>query len=356
MLRRCVLVGFMAASIQPAIAGRRAKKNVPTVPLIPAALSLPTDRAPVYANLDEVPALLGSNFDLTSLSRTELTWTIGSDVSFLDDLDEAVVLKQLAADPRWRVGREEGGVVAVSRQPVAGKLTTWSMPWHGYVVGESDCARTGLTFTDRTRTWAWSDSELVATTASTDAEHRMSGVRLLGRACRDQMGSALVIQGPIALEIFESSHDDSRKHTVSVFEDVQQLREVALRGKQIARDGYSAALLPEAGVRIGHPSLELEPSPSGIALEAWQNVGAAGWSWLRVLDADLHPWEEAAIATATLERVGWSPDVQERFLMQAEIPLPEGNGFAGTAEIWVVLDGEDMPTRVDTAPIKIPSR
>ncbi|MCO4748340.1 MAG: hypothetical protein KC912_26335 [Proteobacteria bacterium] len=348
---------MLALLTSPAAAGKRNKQaKAPEVPPLPAALTLPADRAPVYANSEEAPALLGTNLDLTSLSRTQITWTIGVDLAFLDTIDHDLALTQLAVDPRWRVGREEGGVVAVARQAVDGKSPTWSMPWHGYAVDSKRCTRTGFTFSERTREWAWDNSDFVATTKSTDESHTLTGVRLLGSACRGQMGTALVVEGPITLEIFEGGTEDGRPHTMSVVDDIQKLRELPFSGPVIERQGYTPRLVPEGGIRSGHPSLDIARSDSGLMLEAWQNPGAAGWTWLRILDGDLQPWEEDAVATATLERVGWSESPEERFLMQAEIPLPSGRAFSGTVEIWTVPDGSEDPVRVDSTPIKIPTR
>ncbi|TNE86405.1 MAG: hypothetical protein EP330_21940 [Deltaproteobacteria bacterium] len=350
---RALVLGLLVLTT-PALAKKRVKADpAPEVPPIPAALSLPADRAPVYAHVDEAPALLGSNLDLRSLARTKLTWTIGMDLAFLETLDHDLVIRQLAADPRWRVAREEGGLVAVRRQADA---QTWTMRWHGYDVQPGRCTRTAYTFEPRTRQWAWSENDLVSFSSTDKSEHKVHGVRLTDDACRGQMGTALVVRGGIQLEVFESGDTDDRPWTIGELEGITGLHEIPFSGKLIREKGYSRRMLPEGAIRRDHSSFELRASPSGLELEAWQNPGAAGWTWLRILDEKLQVWEEAAVATATLERIGHSPDAAEHFLMQAEIPLPAGPAFAGTAEIWFVPDGDKKPVRVDSAPIQIPAR
>jgi len=77
---------------------------------------------------------------------------------------------------------------------------------------------------------------------------------------------------------------------------------------------------------------------------------------VRIVDEDLNPWEEAAVATSTLEVVGWSTDERDLFHMQGRFPVPPGKGFSGSAEVWFrPFDGGEA-RRIGGFLAKVPSR
>ena len=124
----------------------------------------------------------------------------------------------------------------------------------------------------------------------------------------------------------------------------------------VERSGFSKPAMPKGGVQEGEPNFEVTAASNGqLDLRGWVHVPGRGITWARILDTELAPWEEAAVATGTREIVGWSDTPETLFYMQGCFPVSPGPRMSATVEIWHQPDGGD-PLRVGAFPITIPDR
>ena len=116
-------------------------------------------------------------------------------------------------------------------------------------------------------------------------------------------------------------------------------------------------MLPKGEPARAMPELLLA-SPGPGLLEVWGRVnpGEPGTTWLRLLDPALAAWEEAAVGAGTAEVIGWSADPRQQFYFQSVFPVPAGDRFSGTAELWFRPDASGPPTRLAAFIVDIPSR
>jgi hypothetical protein len=132
---------------------------------------------------------------------------------------------------------------------------------------------------------------------------------------------------------------------------------VSRASEEIIGAGCTATLLPGRSARTGEPTATLlSPAPGEIDLRAWLHTPGEGITWARILDTELVPWEEAAVAAGTREILGSSNDSKQLFYLQGRFPVPAGAEFSGTVEFWFQADAGGDPRRIGAFPITVPSR
>jgi hypothetical protein len=269
----------------------------------------------------------------------------------------AALEKQLAADPRWRVVDQDGGRVAYQRV-ADGK--EWTVPLRGYHATATAVWRTAVVLKPTSPTSVWATSPLVTHVPASGAALSVSEISYVGNA--DWRAVAWEWGDPGAmLQVFEAGPReavDQLPRTSAALGSVPGLLlRVAQAAAAIDANGFAAELLPGRAGKTGEPTVTLS-SPGGGELEvrAWLHTPSPGVTWARVLDTDLVPWEEAALATGTREILGSSKDPAQLFYLQGRFPVPAGPGFSGTVEFWHAADGDGAPARIAAFPIDIPAR
>ena len=300
-------------------------------PAIPATTTTPQDDRLATPPL----GALSGNLDL-SLTRSITTFDVEVDVSVLNEVDSGnwnAMFQQLAADPRWRVTEYQNAIVALQRIPDPDGR--WTLPRHGYHTDASGYTwRALLRFTAWDHDHPWADSETIARVPASSSSLTLAPVLVQREPWLGQHVTALVVEGrDLSLEIHEIGPPDSRPNTFEKLGTVPQFVSNALsRLEAIRAVGFDRMLLP-LGEPGADPSVMVQAREGLLTLRARLNPGEPGWSWARITRKK-HVWNEAAVAAATREAVGYSTDPSELFLMQGEIPIPKGLALDGTLEIW----------------------
>jgi hypothetical protein len=115
-------------------------------------------------------------------------------------------------------------------------------------------------------------------------------------------------------------------------------------------------VLPTGEPKTGEPQAAVAGAGRMLDVSARVRPSGPGVVWARVLDGQLRPWEEAAVAAGTRERIGWSTDPKQLWWMQGAFPVPAGASFSGTLEIWFQPDAGGAPEHLLASPIKVPKR
>ena len=100
-------------------------------------------------------------------------------------------------------------------------------------------------------------------------------------------------------------------------------------------------MVPPGEPRIGNPFVEVRAIDGTLDLRGRINAGAPGWIWMRMLDESGQAWNEATVAVATAERVGWDTNQSVVSYFQSVIPVATGAPTTGIVEVWFQPDGSD---------------
>jgi hypothetical protein len=269
----------------------------------------------------------------------------------------AALTRQLAADPRWRVVDWDGARVAYLRV-ADGK--EWTVPLRGYHAGADGVWRTAVVLRPWAPTSVWATSPLVSRVPASATTLAVQELHYVGdaewRAAAWEWGEPGAV-----LQVYEAGPRavvSALPRTGEALATVpHQVARIAGAAGEIDAQGFAAALLPGRGTRSGEPTVTIA-SPAGGELEvrAWLHTPGTGVTWARVLDGDLAPWEEAAVAAGTREVIGASGNPKHLFYLQGRFPVPAGPAFTGTVEFWHQPDAGGAPARLGAFPITVPSR
>lgn len=290
-----------------------------------------------------------SQLDIETLATLETEYALQADLSVLGRVTAAntpSILAQLAKDPRWRVSESDGAVVVVPRtgDPKAG----WHTPYDGYVKSGSGAWRVAIRFGKRPPTSPWATSTVVARAKAKDPVAKIKGFQ--PRALPGMTAAALVWEGELcALEVFEASKDDDLSHLTNALSEIPAMLQRMV-------DYPTFVVLPQGEPKTGEPSATVTVSGRTVDVSARVHPPGPGVVWARVLDTNLQPWEDAAVAAGTRERIGWSEDPKQLFWMQGAFPVPAGGPVSGTLEVWFQADEGGAPTRLLASPIKVGRR
>jgi len=330
------------------------------VPFKPPTIPTPTDPgqdASPYESRLQVPDLnKGSegSFDLEGLAYVKTRFTITANLTALNQVDhdrQEGFLRHVAADPRWRLVAWDGAIVAFKR---VAEDERWTVPLRGYHETDKSAWRAALRFTPWKKGAPWYDSPLVSNAKSDDPKIKLAVFTLEDH--RDLQAVAMSWKGPaVAYELYEAAREVELTRTQTELTTLPGFITLAsLPG--VERKGYSQPAMPKDGVQSGEPTFEITPAADGhLDLHGWMHVPGRGITWARILDTELKPWEEAAVATGTREIIGWSSDPETLFYMQGRFPVPKGKHMSATVEIWHQPDGGE-PTRVGAFPVTVPDR
>lgn len=355
MLQLLICLAAVAADAPPDVYEVPAPEEVPE-PIVP------TDSVSAYAHQAVQPALAGatSKLNLEQLGRTVTTFTLTLDASVLATADEGTawgLQQHLQADPRWRVMEWDGVRMAVERYETG---TERAVLWSGFrVQPRKKALRVALRFAPWPKDSPWGSSTLVSRNDASKPSMRITTFLLQQPEFAGWTTTALEIDGPhLSLDIYESTPGEDRDETIEALTSklpmVESLLQDSLRA---AERGYVPWQLPNGEPLQTGPPVEVQAVEQGmLEVRARVNPGQPGWCWARFLDTALVPYEEVAVAAGTRERVGWSADPTQRFYMQSTFPVPRGDAFSGTVEIWFQPDAPVRPRRLDAMPVTVPKR
>lgn len=336
---------------------RPAPKKVPALPKV-VTPSDPGGGAPTHAPPE--PSLGGSTqtLQLEGIRRQSTTFRVELDTSALTAGPELTptLERHLAADPRWRLVERDGGLVALRREEVDGRWVIGPAEHHG---GEGGCHRVALRLGALDPGADWASADGVARIPAGASAVELPVFQVPDAPCKGLSATALRVEGPaVSLELLEAARGADRTITFDALTHTLDLvRQVGATGRTVQRDGFDRFSLPRGEPVAGdEPTVTLtSPGPGLLELDARVNPGRRGWTWLRLLDDGLQPWEDPQIGRATRERAGWSDDASLTFLVGTVFPAPSGPAFSGTAELW--FQPEDGPPVLLTAvPLDVPAR
>jgi len=329
--------------------GKRTPKPPPpvTVPAEPYQtrsvydehLVFPSVAGPSAPNA-ETPTVYSWEGDLTGLS--------------VDEEGARSVARHLAADPRWRLGVWDGVLVAFERRK---EEDLWTVPRHGFHMLPERSWRGVVRFGDWTGSSEWASSSWVTRVGHLSTT--LSATAFPWGGDSPLMATAISIDGPaLALDLYEATPVRARAHTHTSLQELPFfLQTLEFEIRRIRRQGYVQSQMPSGQPAKGFPDLAVTtPAPGTLEVIGRVNPGGKGWTWIRILDTDLQPWETDAVAAATREVVGWSPNPKEQFYFQSQFPVPSGPRFSGTVELWFAEDPTGRPQRLGAFPADIPER
>lgn len=335
-------------------------------PVLPDPVD-PGAAASPYERPEDASALDGQvgGLDLTSLSRSIVTFTLTADMSALAAIDaagEEALLRQVAADPRWRLVQWGGALVAFRRVKAE---DSWTTTLRGYHKSADGTWRAALRFSPYTQEMPWATSPLVGRAKASAPSIDAKAFRYPGKA--GWQGTALSWEGPeVALEVFEAGASDELPHTAEMLGTVPSyVASVSARRADVAAKGFTVAGMPAKEPAFGEPSVAvISPGPGELEVRARVHLDNPGVTWVRVLDDKLAPWEDRAVAAGTRELIGWSSDAEVLFYLQGRFPVPAGAAFSGTIEVWhqpIASIREPSkpvgaPVRLGAFPVKVPAR
>ncbi|MFT5681920.1 MAG: hypothetical protein ACI8RZ_002838 [Myxococcota bacterium] len=304
-------------------------------------IALPSDSIRPDLSVDAAtrPELkTGSGLELTTLTWSTVTFTIGADTAALGTIDEAgaeAIQRHLSADPRWKL-HHRGGVLTAEQRVETDD--GWRLTPSGYHAEPTRLWRVAIRFGERATEDPWEDAGLISTSQAGEPEIVVEGIPLSGEQA-GRLATAIVVEAPmLAVEIFESAPSNDRSITAESLGTVPVVLP-RIDVERVAESGYDPAWLSERHVRTGEPSAQLvglEPGYSEVT--GWLSLTTPGWTWLRLLDATGQPWQDDVVPAWSAERVGWGEGL---FYYQSVIPTPEPMG-AVTAQLWHQADGGEV--------------
>ncbi len=305
-----------------------------------------------------VPRLAGPTAELSGqgLTRERIAFEMHADLAALDHLDARrtqQLMAQLAADPRWRVGRTREGLVVAHLRPAR---EPESMDHSGYHRSADGCSRVALYAGRGAHGSEWDLSPQVTLVPAGAQSIELRGFHATDAGCSG-WATALQVLGSVTLEVFESGDPTGRPHTVAVLGQVPAEVANLAASMGVAASAHDPFFLPPGEPVLGHGAPVLTVRALGRAVQVWgrANPGEAGWTWVRVVDRQGHPWEEHGVAVSTLERIGWSNDSEEGFYVQSAFGVPPDQGLDGRAELWFQPDG-GTPRSLHAVPIRVPEQ
>ncbi|MCA9494587.1 MAG: hypothetical protein KC621_31885 [Myxococcales bacterium] len=321
-------------------------------PRKPAPPSAPVAPAPPAPGDDDgasftLPPLAGPTEipNLDGLARDTATFTLEVDLSGLADLDDQQVdalFTLLAADPGWRVGRDESGArLAFLRADGQGV--------RGWTLGKEACASLVVREAPDPR---WDQGGNVVSTRAGAEPIQARAYRPTGGTC-STFTTAVRVTGAVEIDVFEAAPADGRTFTL---DGLDRLSRVVSMARPLA-----ATLVANGHDPLGEPPAPMDgplvasPGQGLLRLSGGVDPGRPAWVWARLLDASGTPFAEATLASATLERPGWSPAGDGVFPVASTARVPSGSAFDGTLEWWAVA-GDDPPWRLSSASVTIPAR
>jgi hypothetical protein len=300
-----------------------------------APTSIPSPPPPVAVlpecgALDEdAPLRLPDDVDIMAIARRSHSYTIEQpDFAVLDRIDEAgadALKRHLSADPAWRLHRRAGTLVAEQRDH-------GSVPASGYHTEGDDAWRVLLRFGDWPEAAGWAASPFISVADAASGEVTMKGFS----AAEGRTGTAVSIRGPlVAVELLEVTDQPGRPKTVEAMNTLFSAvaRQSRAPGERLPPSEHSTDVLTLRDI-----------SSDTIEARAWLNPGQPGETWLRLRDAQGALIDEAAVACATAERIGWSEEALARFYLQAQ--LKKTIPLTVTAEVWFLPDGAERATMI----------
>ncbi len=329
----------------------------------PPTISVPQDpgaAATPYASEMPIPPITGrgTELQLESLSRVQRSFNIQVPLepANVPASVAGAVLRHVAADARWRLIQRDGALVAYRRES---RGREHHLDWSGYIRRPKEVWTTAIRFDEWSQEGAWATSPHVVVTPATASSLSVNTFFLDTDDMYGWETTAITIEGEgLFVDIYESGKRGGRDRTATALGEVLgYLGGLGQDPQRIDTDGYHRWFMPRREPSKDGDSIELSTQGRGtLTVQAHVNPGRPGWTWVRILDDQLRPWEETALATGTRERIGYSGKAGESFFLGVTIPVPSSPKFSGTAEVWFMADGAEAPERLTALPVVVPKR
>jgi hypothetical protein len=299
----------------------------------------------------ELPLNAIGGVDVEILGRTYMSFSLAMPdpgLSTLDTTSRLALLRHLEADPRWRVTEEEGIRVALRRREVAG---LWTVPADGLHRLDDGAWRADL----RSAVWPsssqWMKGSLVQELVPGGPSGDLSAVAIASGEWRGLFATALRAEGAgVGLDLFEVSTGASRAYTVGALSELNLEISNILAGYDfVEAEGFVSFAMPP-GAPAKQASLTLQSTAAGVALRATVPTTTAGWTWARIVHRGA-PWQEVLVAQGTRERLGYTADGADFFLMQSVFPAVDLPSGGLVVEVWHLVDGATRPVRLQTVQV-----
>lgn len=327
----------------PSGATDRPRKRPKAAPAAPAGAYVPSGTG-VDPTL--LPPLTGRSdvLQLEGLKRTSIRFGVSHDGAVLGQLDEAasaVLRRQLAADPTWRLTRLRDTWVATRRDRSG---DGWTSGPEGYHLGAT-CWRVGVRLGPASATYPWSGGGAITVLRDDERENGVWAIAIENPPCRTQRAVAVVAEGQdVAIEVLDAGTGDQALRVEGALGDLPiDLANAAVDADLVARRGFDPSQLGAA--LPCHPEdPSLRARDGGLEFTAVAHFDRAALCWARVI-RDGAAWNEAVVAEATLEAPGWSDDPNDQFLLQSRVPVAVDAPFDATVELWCHPE-DGAPARV----------
>ena len=281
---------------------------------------------------------------LNSSSDADITVTADiENLAFLWKNNPDILARYLATSPAWSLRLGRGGQIAVRRWMV-------SSDWQN----------------ESSRFYKRRDDK----NFSIDLEIGFSKKLAKGRkgAVRMRPGETVDVQsfGPTDVERdrYESEvviHDGKNNFLLVIERSAHRDRDltraaIAFINRELAplaadpTEEMIRTMIPEEGIRADKPSIQLRMrfQPGLYQSASWVNPSEAGTVYLKAFEVTGEvPLSEKRLKFATEERIGWSDDPSELFLMSSKFTIYEGDWdqpYAARFEVWFAPDS-DKPER-----------
>jgi hypothetical protein len=326
--------------------------GAPPLPPTVAPPSNPGSASSPYAPPDSWLTGEAGSLDIEALATVLRGFDITADssgVAAVTVANAGAVLRQLAADARFRVTEEDGAIVAYRRVRDGNE---WTTGYHGYQSTKKGAWRALIRMSPYLRS-PWNDSKLVSRTDALAG--KISCIAFHPTSHGDLDTVALQWNGPVAsLEVLDAGDDELPGVQEALGYLPSYLSGIASDADEINTKGYTAVFNAPRDPRRGEPTVDVtSPQPKELEVRARIHTSQKGVTWVRLLDDTLRPWEVDAVASGTREMVGWSSDPKEVFYLQGRFFVPSGPKFSGTAEIWFQADGK-APERLGAFNVNVP--
>lgn len=313
------------------------------LPQVPGAVPPPdSPPTPPLAGTTEAVVLEG-------LTHNELQFTVGADLTPLSRIDQSqaqLLASHLAAHPQWRVTRWEGATVAFLRteDPELGRTVGWA----GYHHDADSLWRALLRLSPRLPGAEWTNSPLVDHFSADNNVLAIHAFQPAGKGWYDWRGVAIQVDGKVAsLEI----HELSRQLELDATSAAMKWITTDLLHLDMFTQDIQGELPPWAWLAPGEPTsdpagITTVVTKDGVDLHGRLNPGRAGWTWARITGPGGRAWLEQLTAAATLERIGWSKDEDQRFWFQGRVPTELAIPAGSVVEVWFLADGLTQPQQL----------
>ena len=185
------------------------------------------------------------------------------------------------------------------------------------------------------------------------AEPGAPAVRVALSRARDASGtldSLVLLKGKrLVLEILECNPDPDRPLTRKAIDEVSaEFSAIRSSVDVVLQRGYLRKWLPDNSIRESPADLPIEIAdvreglPSGVFwVSGYANTGEKGYVTIRSFDASTGEELGGAYNHSTVEYIGWSANLREKFFFESEVTVPGDRAKKKVRfEVWFHANGK----------------